>query len=120
MPPDAQPLALVIYHSGLVLLLATVSRAISGFALGWAAAFGFHLLGLAWVGEAFLVEADKFAWMRPIAMAGLPAVLAMLSGLACALYVRLARQRPFPDLLLYAVLFMAGEWLRGTILTGFP
>lgn len=120
MPPDAIPPALVALYAPLFLLLYGVRGSGSGFALGWAAAFGFHLLGLSWVGEAFLVEAEKFGWMRPIAMAGLPAGLAILTGLAGAAFPRLRSGRPAGDLLLFTALILVAEWLRGTILTGFP
>ncbi len=120
MPPDAIPPALIALYTPLFLLLYGVRGSGAGFALGWAAAFGFHLLGLSWVGEAFLVEAEKFGWMRPIAMAGLPAGLAILTGLAGAAFPRLRSGRPAVDLLLFTALILAAEWLRGTILTGFP
>ena len=58
--------------------------------------------------------------MRPFAMVGLPAGLALFAGLASAVYVRFARRRPLADVLLYSALFMTAEWLRGNILTGFP
>ena len=37
--------------------------------------------GLWWLGAAFLVEADQFAWALPFGVLGLPAVLALFSGL---------------------------------------
>ena len=120
MPPDAIPPALLALYAPLFLLLSGARGRGSGFLLGWSAAFGFHLLGLSWVGEAFLVEAEKFGWMRPFAMGGLPAGLALLFGLTGALFVRLRRGKPAADLGLFAGLVLAAEWLRGTILTGFP
>jgi apolipoprotein N-acyltransferase len=41
--------------------------------IGWWFGFGYFLLGLFWIGEAFLVEADKFAWLLPVAVTGPPA-----------------------------------------------
>ncbi len=120
LPPDANPAALVLYHAGILLLLETARHKRAGFGLGWAGGFGFHFIGLAWVGEAFLVDAAQFGWMRPFAMAGLPALLALFPGLACGLWIYFAR-RPAPvRIALYAALFMGAEWLRGNILTGFP
>ena len=46
-------------------------------AAGWWFGFGYFLFGLFWIGEAFLVEADKFAWLLPFAVTLLPAGLAL-------------------------------------------
>ncbi|MFQ5627108.1 MAG: apolipoprotein N-acyltransferase, partial [Methyloligellaceae bacterium] len=35
---------------------------------GWAFGFGFFLAGLYWIGRAFLVEAEIFAWLMPFAV----------------------------------------------------
>ncbi|MBC2857586.1 apolipoprotein N-acyltransferase [Stappia sp. 28M-7] len=90
-----------------------------GFAIGWWFGFGFHLAGLWWVGRAFLVEADVFAWMIPFAVVLLPAGLALFTGLA-TLVAGLA-WRDGPDrLLLLALVLTLADWLRGHVLTGFP
>ncbi|MCU0789851.1 MAG: apolipoprotein N-acyltransferase, partial [Nitratireductor sp.] len=44
-----------------------VSRLRHGFALGWWFGFGYFLAGLWWIGSAFLVDADAFAWLLPFA-----------------------------------------------------
>ncbi len=107
----------------LILLMRRARTLWGGFGLCWAYAFGFHLFGLSWIGEAFLVDAATFAWMRPFAVTGLPAGLALITGLAGLAFVR-CRQwlggRLLSDILLFAALFMTSEWLRGNMLTGFP
>ena len=42
------------------------------FAAGWCFGFGYFLAGLWWIGAAFLVEADSFAWALPLAVVGIP------------------------------------------------
>jgi len=87
---------------------------------GWWFGFGYHLAGLFWIGEAFLVEAEVFAWLLPFAVTLLPAGLAFFTALATA-SVDLVRHRPpFERVLALAIGFGATEWLRGHILTGFP
>ena len=44
---------------------------------GWWLGFGYFVAGLWWMGAAMLVEADQFAWALPLAVFGLPAVLAL-------------------------------------------
>ena len=47
---------------------------------GWCFGFGYFVAGLYWVGYAFLVDAKTFGWLLPIAVAGLPAYLAIYTG----------------------------------------
>ena len=54
------------------------------FAAGWWFGFGYFVFGLFWIAEAFLVEAEKFAWLIPFAITLLPAGLALFTGLATA------------------------------------
>jgi len=48
---------------------------------GWWWGFGYFVAGLWWLGAAFLVEADEFAWALPLGVLGLPAVLALFPAL---------------------------------------
>jgi len=86
---------------------------------GWCFGFGYFLAGLYWVGYAFLVDAKTFGWLLPIAVAGLPAMLAFFPavGLAAA---RLIWVRGPLRLLSLAVALTGAEWLRGHLFTGFP
>ena len=87
--------------------------------VGWWFGFGYFLFGLYWIGEAFLVEAETFAWMLPFAVTLLPAGLARFFGLATIL-ARLAWSGGLARILILAVSLALAEWLRGHILTGFP
>ena len=86
---------------------------------GWWFGFGFHLVGLHWIGSAFLVEAERFAVFMPFAIAALPAGLAAFSGAASAT-ASLVRGPVVSRVVALAVALAIAEWLRGTILTGFP
>ncbi|WP_291000480.1 apolipoprotein N-acyltransferase [Hyphomicrobium sp.] len=86
---------------------------------GWWFGFGYFLLGLFWVGEAFLVEADKFAWLMPFAVVLLPAGLALFTGLAAGV-ARLVWSPGIARVLVLAITLALAEWLRGHVLTGFP
>ena len=87
--------------------------------IGWAFGFGYHLAGLWWLGAAFLVEPDKFAWLLPLGVVGLPAVLALFCALGFAL-ARLGWSGAPARVLWFAAALTASEVLRGTALTGFP
>jgi apolipoprotein N-acyltransferase len=86
---------------------------------GWCFGFGYFLAGLYWVGYAFLVDAKTFGWLLPFAVAGLPAYLALYTGLGLAV-ARLLWVRGPARLLALAVALTAAEWLRGHLLSGFP
>ncbi len=86
---------------------------------GWWLGFGFFVAGLWWLGAAVLAEADKFAWALPLAIFGLPAVLAVFTSLgfmlaACVWPYGVSR------IFVFAVALSATEYLRGNVLTGFP
>ncbi|WP_322514788.1 apolipoprotein N-acyltransferase [Rhodopseudomonas palustris] len=86
---------------------------------GWWFGFGYFVPGLYWIGYAFLVDAQTFAWLLPVAICGLPAYLALFSALGFAL-ARLLWRPDAMRVLALAVSLTVGEWLRGHVLTGFP
>jgi apolipoprotein N-acyltransferase len=89
------------------------------FGAGWCFGFGYFLAGLYWIGYAFLVDAKTFGWLLPIAVGGLPAVLAVYTALGLAL-ARLMWVRGVERVLALAVALTVTEWLRGHLFTGFP
>jgi apolipoprotein N-acyltransferase len=91
----------------------------SGFVAGWFFGFGYFLPGLYWLGYAFLVQAEQFAWMAPFAVLGMPAFLGAFTGAAGAVIAR-AKINGWRRVLFAAGVFMVFEYLRGHILTGLP
>ncbi|WP_246731581.1 apolipoprotein N-acyltransferase [Methylocapsa sp. S129] len=91
----------------------------SAFAAGWWWGFGYFVAGLWWLGAAFLVEADKFAWALPLGVLALPAGLAFFPALGFAI-ARLLWSPGAGRIFALAVGLCASEWLRAVVLTGFP
>ncbi|MEN3792758.1 apolipoprotein N-acyltransferase [Fulvimarina sp. MAC3] len=89
------------------------------FMIGWLFGFGYFVSGLWWLGAALLVDAGSFIWFLPLAVLGLPAVLAIFFGLAAVLS-RLFWSDSAWRILGLAASFGFAEWLRSFILTGFP
>ncbi|MEK1887050.1 MAG: apolipoprotein N-acyltransferase, partial [Phyllobacterium sp.] len=87
--------------------------------VGWWFGFGYFVLGLWWIGNALLVDAENFAWAVPFAILGLPAVLAIFYALATAI-ARLLWSDGLGRIFALAVGFGVAEWLRSFVLTGFP
>lgn len=86
---------------------------------GWWLGFGYFLAGLWWLGAAFLVEADQFAWALPLGVIGLPAVLAIFTAIGFAAS-RLIWCNNSLRVLALAAGIGASEVIRSVILTGFP
>ncbi len=130
MPPfSLWPLLLVIFPALVLLLDAAIDGApernpppagLARATTGWAFGFGYFVVGLYWIGEAFLVEADKFAWLLPLAVTLLPAGLALFFGARAARRSSLVWRPDGSRVVALAVVLGASEWLRGNIFTGFP
>ena len=130
MPPIAFAPALIVPMTLAVWLIdGAVDRAEGGgpfwaslraaFGAGWWWGFGYFVAGLWWLGSAFLVDADKFAWALPFGVLGLPAALAVFPAFGFAL-ARLIWRADATRVLALAVGLGFSEWLRCVVLTGFP
>lgn len=96
-----------------------VRRLMPGFRIGWWFGFGYFLAGFWWVGQAFLVDADDFAFLLPVAVVALPAGLALFWGFA-GMLARLIWSDDWTRIVGFAVSFTLAEWMRGNLLTGLP
>ncbi|MBP6011349.1 MAG: apolipoprotein N-acyltransferase [Alphaproteobacteria bacterium] len=87
--------------------------------IGWAFGFGYFLIGLHWVAYAFVVDADRHAWLLPFVAVLFPGGLALFFALAAGV-ARLRWSNGWARIVLFAAAIAAVEWLRGHILTGLP
>lgn len=115
--------AFMVSICGLVLLLDGASqnqkRLRSAFWRGWSWGFGYFLAGMFWVGNAFLVDPEKFAALMPFAVTALPAAMGVYWGLAAVATMMMWRVGP-SRLLVFAVCFAIGEYVRSHLFTGLP
>lgn len=119
LPPAGFVPVLWIAFPGLLWLLGGAASHRAAFALGWSFGFGHFLFGLYWISFALLTDVGRYWWLMPFAAAGLPAVLAVYTGLS-TLVLHVLRLRGLSRVLAFAVLWSAAEWLRGHLFTGFP
>lgn len=91
------------------------------FVIGWCFAFGTMVAGLHWMAGSLFVDIEKFWWVLPLAVAGLPALFAIYYGLAAMVAVSLWRKTtPISGALLFAILWFMADFARGHLFTGFP
>jgi apolipoprotein N-acyltransferase len=89
------------------------------FTIGWWWGFGYFIGGFWWLGSAFLVEAEEFAWALPLGVLGVPAFLALFPALGFS-FARLLWSPGASRAFALAAGLGLAEWLRGHVLTGFP
>ena len=87
---------------------------------GFLFAFGYHLLGLWWIGNALLVEGNEFAWVWPLSVIGLPTLLGLFSAVFTALARKFSNPLSLSGFAALVVMLALGEWVRGHLFTGFP
>jgi apolipoprotein N-acyltransferase len=97
----------------------TLRRLAAAAETGWWWGFGYFLAGLYWIGEAFLVEAEVFAVLMPVAVVLMPAGLALFYAAAAAAAASFWKSGACRVVAL-ALSLSAAEWLRGHVLSGFP
>ena len=85
---------------------------------GWWLGFGYHLAGFWWLGAAFLIDPD-FTWALPLGVVGVPALLALFTGVGFVVARLLWVSGPARIVALALGLF-AADWARGHWFSGFP
>ena len=91
----------------------------SAFFMGWLAGIGYFSVGVWWIVEAFLVDAEVHGWMAPFALFLMAGGLAIFWGLATLIY-RAIGSVGGGRILVFAGTLSGFEWLRGHVFTGFP
>ena len=119
LPPLHLVFLLVPAFTALVWLVAGATSPRKAAWIGWGFGFGYFAAGLYWVGIAFLVDADRFALIMPVAVAGLAAGMALFPALALYIVVRSGFDGA-ARIIFLAAAWVFTEWLRSWVLTGFP
>ena len=117
-PVYAIPLFWIAFP-GLLLLVGGAANWRQALWIGWWFGFGFYVAGLYWLAWPLSLDIAKFGWMIPFAVFGISGGLAVFPAVAAAA-ARGTRMRGAARILLFAVAWIAGEWLRGHVFTGFP
>lgn len=112
-------LAAAVLGVGLLLLLLRARPLRQAFPLGLAFGFGQFALSLHWIAQAFAFQSAMPVAFGYVAVVALSLFLALYPA-GAAFLARLATARTVPLAVVLAGLFVAGELLRGLLLSGFP
>lgn len=119
-PPGDMPLTAFLAIPALFALVQTASPRRAAI-IGWFAGTGYFAVALNWIISPFMVDAAATGWMAPFALGLLAMGLALFWAVAFGLARALSSDvRDVPSLMLFATFWAVAEYLRGTILTGFP
>lgn len=120
MPPLFLMPFLPVAFCGLFWLLASAQNVRRAALDGWWFGMGYFVPGLYWISNSLMVEPEKFGWIVPFALLGIPAVYALFSAFAMSGFFYFRRLGGMRGIWMFALLWLAAEWLRGHILWGFP
>ena len=105
------------------ILLIKISKASKNkklfFLYGWLFGLGYFTSNLYWISISLTFD-ESFKFLIPLTVVLVPSFLALFYGLASFLFIILKPKRNLSSFLLFSVIFGLIEFIRGTILTGFP
>jgi apolipoprotein N-acyltransferase len=111
---------MIVGLSALYIFTTTAPTPLAAFCVGFMFAFGYHIFGLYWIGNALLVEGNAYIWAWPLAVIGLPALLALFSAFACLLARHFSNGFTAFGFLAFAAWVGFFEFARSFAFTGFP
>ena len=89
------------------------------FLYGWLFGFGYFLSNLYWISISLSFD-ENFKFLIPVALLLIPAFLGIFFGITFLFFKVLEQKKVISSFLIFSVIFSISEFLRGTILTGFP
>jgi len=89
------------------------------FLYGWLYGLGYFTSNLYWISISLSFD-ENFQFLIPLTIILVPAFLALFYGLASFLFLILKPKKNLSSFFLFSLIFGAIEFIRGTILTGFP
>ena len=86
---------------------------------GWSFGFGYFLTNLYWITISLTFD-ENLNFLIPLALILIPSFLALFYGLITFLFCLLNPKNLLSAFFIFSLLFGVVEYIRGTILTGFP
>ncbi len=118
-----QPIGLwpltIVALAGLLWLVGKAPRLRTALARGWWFGVGHFVLGLNWIATAFTYQSAMPAWLGWLAVVLLALYLSLYPAMAAGLAWAYGRHDRLALALVFAAAWIATEWLRATMFTGF-
>ena len=95
------------------------TRGLIFFLYGWSFGFGYFITNLYWISISLTFDKD-FKFLIPLTIFLIPGFLAIFYGLASFLFKILEPRSKIGSILTFSLILGVMEFLRGSILTGFP
>ncbi len=89
------------------------------FKIGWLFGFGYFISNLYWITNSLTFD-EQFKFLIPIAFLLIPLFLGLFYGLATFFCFFFKLENNFSSILIFATILSVTEFLRGSILGGFP
>ena len=89
------------------------------FQIGWLFGFGYFLSNLYWITYS-LTHDQTFKFLIPITLFIIPAFLAVFYGLSVIFFYKININKKLTAILIFSLIFSIIEFIRGSVLTGFP
>ena len=89
------------------------------FLYGWLFGFGYFISSLYWISISLTFD-ENFKFLIPLTLILIPAFLAIFYGLISYLFLILKPKKIICSFLTFSLIFGVMEFIRGSILTGFP
>ena len=89
------------------------------FFYGWFFGLGYFTSSLYWISISLTFD-ESFKFLIPLSIVLVPAFLALFYGLASFLFLILKPKKNLSSFFLFSLIFGTIEFIRGTIMTGFP
>ncbi len=89
------------------------------FLYGWLFGFGYFLTNLYWISISLSFD-ENFKFLIPLTIILIPLFLGIFYGIVCYLFIIFKSKKIIISFLIFSLILGAMEFIRGTILTGFP